>query len=186
MLWLAACSDLGLPSSGLLRESELLTLPLRPEAPPLSAATFWVHNSRQTVRRVIHSDAENTPFLELKFPANSLAELGGTPLNQADSILVTVTPRAGRYGFSLSPNNLSFVGSNSPVATFFFGRYGDASVAAGSSTYSGPADYVAALDVWEEITVDQWRVARGSAAVGLDVVSGTVESPGQFLLAAPR
>jgi len=138
------------------------------------------------VRRLTHADGFNTPFLELRFPANALTELAGTQLTQSDSVRVTVTPKSGMYGFTLTPNNMTFAGSNPPVATFFFGLYGDASVAETTPTYAGSADYVAALDVWEEVTIDLWRVVHGSAAAGVDVIAGSLESPGQFVLAAPR
>lgn len=183
---LAACSDLTLPGEDLLITSELLPLALSDQAPAPQATTFWVSNSRPTVRRITHSDQFNTPFLEVDFPENSLASLGGAPLGASDSVLITVDPRPGSYGFSLSPDNLTFSSNAEPTVTFFFGLYGDASVATSSTTYSAPADYVAALDIWYEATIGLWRVANSSTTVGPDVVSAHLTLSGNYVLAAPR
>jgi hypothetical protein len=145
-----------------------------------------VYNSRQTVHRLGHVDDVNTPYLELEFPSGSLTSLSGSPLTDTDSVLVTVDPRPGGYGFTLSPSDLGIDPNAAPVATFFFGRYGDASVVNTTETYADPADYVDALDVWHEVTVEQWGVVDGSATVGLDVVSGSVKDAGRYVLAAPQ
>ena len=67
-----------------------------------------------------------------------------------------------------------------------FSVYGDASSGSTSATYTGNADFVAALDIWREVSVDRWQVAPGSRSPGIDSFIATVESSGQFVLAAPR
>lgn len=183
---LAACEDLASPGDELRDTADLLILPLSAQAPAPQSTSFWVSNARPTVRRISHADQFNTPFLEFEFPEGSLATLAGSPLGANDSVLVTVDPRGGTYGFSLSPANLRFQQGADPTVTFFFGLYGDASVAGSSPTYAGAADYVAALDIWQEVGIDLWRVADGSAATASDVVAATVTSAGEHVLAAPR
>ncbi len=170
----------------LLDRSELLVLPLRSEAPEPATTSFWVFNSQQTTHLLLHADDFNTPYLELVFAANSVRSAAGTALGSADSVWVTVDPWPGAYGFSLTPTDLEFSANAAPVATFFFGLYGDASVASTTPTYTDPAAYVASLAVWHEIDLDGWRVVAGSHTVGPDVVSSSVSEPGEYALAAVR
>jgi hypothetical protein len=178
------CSDLGLPADELLTTSELLALPMTGSLP--APSSFWVYNSRQTVKQLFHADQFNTPYLELEFPPNSLSSVGGSVLTETDSVLVTVDPRPGAYGFTLSPTGLVINPSGTPEVTFFFGLYGDASVAATTQTYADAAAYVTALRVWYEVTVEQWRVVAGSGTAGPDVITGAVTEAGEYVLAAPH
>jgi hypothetical protein len=186
LLFATACSDLTQPQDELLTTAELLILPQQAAAPPVDLVSFWVYNSRLTARQLVHAGGFNIPYLELSFPAQALVSLNGQPLSDNDSVRVTVQPRAGEYGFILSPANLLFDESRSPTATFFFGIYGDASVGEVSSSYASANDYVAALDIWFEITIDQWSIAPASGPAGNDAVAAALQSSGEYLLAAPR
>ncbi|MDH3495799.1 MAG: hypothetical protein OER21_03490 [Gemmatimonadota bacterium] len=183
---MAACEDLGPIGGTTVPTADLVVLPLAGGAPAASAATFWVSNRTPVVRSLRHPDAFNTLYLELRFPAGCLSSLNGQPLTVNDSVLVTVAPRAGGYGFTLSPSGLVFTLASTPSVTLSYGRYADPSVADGVPTYPDRASYLAALEIWEEATVDRWRVARGSSATGVDELGAAVDAPGAFLVAARR
>lgn len=185
-LLLSSCSDLTFPSHNLLTIAELIVLSQQANAPAPPSTSFWVSNSRQSAERINHPDNFNTLYVELTFPARSLASLDGVPLADADSVYVTVDPRPGRYGFTLSPSGIVFSSGASPTAAFSFSVYGDASAGNTSSTYANNADFVAALEIWREVTADQWQITPGSGPAGTDAVRATVESSGRFVLAAPR
>jgi hypothetical protein len=183
---LGGCSDLTVPSDSLLGTDNLLILAMRADAPRPASVSFWVYNSRQTVRRLVHPGAELIPFLELTFPAGSLARLDGDPLVDDDSALVTVDPWPGHYGITLSPSGLSFNAGVAPTAKFFFGFFADATVADQSSRYATSAEYAAALEIWHEITLAQWQVAEDSGPAGIDAISATTGTTGEYVLAAPK
>lgn len=181
-----SCSDLTLPIDTSRSSAELIALPMAAGAPAPTPRSFYVSNARRTVQRLQHADNFNTTFLELDFPPMSLASLDGSILSNDDSVLVTVSPRSGEYGFLISPAGLVMSSSASPTVTLSFGVYGDATVGSTSGSYSTSAAYVDALDIWHEQTVDLWRIAGGSGSTGTDAVSARLELAGSFLLAAPR
>jgi hypothetical protein len=183
---LAACETAGGPVDTTVPTADLVVLPLAAGAPAPGTTSVYVSNAHATFATLRHPDAFNTVYLELEFPAACLSSLNGTPLTVTDSLLVTVEPRTGGYGFTLSPSGLVFTLGNTPAVTFSFARYADASVA---DTVPGFADrqaYLAALDVWQEATVGRWRVARGSSSSGVDEIGAGVDAPGEFVLAAAR
>jgi hypothetical protein len=181
-----ACSDVLLPGDRILGTAELLILRIQPGAPAPGSVTFVVSNDAPTVIDVRHDDANFTLFVRLTFAAGALASLNGQPLDADDAVEVTVTPRAGEYGFTFSPAGLEFTPGNEPTARFEFAVYGDFSVADGSPTYPTRDAYAGALDIWEEVSPDRWRVALGSRSAGLDQVIAALAAGGEFLLAAPR
>lgn len=168
----------------MLATADLVMLPLAPSAPAPAPTTFVVRNATGTVRRVLHPDPFNTLFVELSFPAGSLASLGGVPLLANDSVTVTVTPLSGLYGFTLSPAQLVFARGSEPTARLVYAEYGD--LAAGAGSYASPSEFAAALDLWFEIGVDRWRRTAGSGPAGLDAVAGRLAEAGTFVVAAPR
>ena len=186
LLSLSSCSDLALPANELVAISDLLVLSQRANAPAPVSRSFWVSNSRTSVERLNHPDAFNTLYLELAFPARSLDSLDDAPLADGDSVYVTVSTRLGAYGFTLSPSGLVFSAGSEPSATFSFSVYGDASARSASSKYTTNAEFVAALDIWREVSVDRWQVAPNSRPSGIDAIISTVEASGLFVLAAPR
>jgi hypothetical protein len=185
-LLLSSCSDLTLPSDDLATLADLLVLSQRTNAPAPASRSFWVLNSSSSVERFNHPDNFNTLYLELALPALSLASLNGVPLTDDDSVYVTVSPRPGSFGFTLAPSGIVFSSGASPTATFSFSVYGDAAGGSTSALYPTSADFVAALDIWREVSVDRWQVAPGSRSPGIDTFMATVESSGQFVLAARR
>jgi len=177
---------LTVPGDEVLSTADLLVLPLQVGAPAPGPKSFWVVNSRASTQRLQHPDNFNTLFLELQFPQLALGSLNGTPLTDGDSVLVTVDPTPGAYGFTVSPAGLVFRVTATPKAALSFAVYADVSVATGSPTYATANAFVAALDLWQELTVDRWRVATGSRATGVDQVEAALASGGSYLLAAPR
>lgn len=179
------CSDITLVSPTVPLE-ELLVLPLQAGAPAVGTQSFYAVNSRTVRRQLTHDDPTFTVYLDLTLPAGSLARLNGAELFPTDSVLVTVQPRTGSYGMTLSPNGLEFAADARPTVTFDYGRYGDLSVADGSPTYSSRASYAAALTLWFEEIPGRWRRVAGSGPSGTDRVSGPVATPGRYVVAAPR
>jgi hypothetical protein len=182
---MAACGDLDFLGDTTLPTADLLTLPLTSSAPMAPTATFFVFNDRVTTRRLLHPDAFNSLYLEVRFTTGSLASLNGNPLGPSDSVRVTLDPEPGGFGVTVSPNGLAFAAGARPTATFVFAAYGDISVANGSS-YSSPVAYAQALAIWYEVTPGRWRRVSGSGYTGNDAVAGTLADPGTYLVAAPR
>jgi hypothetical protein len=174
--------DLLPPDDTTVPTADLVVLALDPAAPAPAGASFYVANATTTVRTLRHPDATSTLYLELRFVPGALASLNGTPLGADDSVLVTVTPLAGEYGFTVSPSGLVFTDGLAPTAVFSFGRYADPSVADG--LFASREAYVDALDVWAEVGFDAWTVAPGSGPDGVDEVRASVEAAGRYWLAA--
>jgi len=177
--------DIQLPVNETHSLDELLVVQRQATAPAVPGATFWVANDRTTVRQLQHQDAFNQLFAEVRFVAGALEALDGQPVGPTDSVLVTVEPRAGVYGLAIGPSGLTFASGSRPSVLFSFGRYGDLSVADGSS-YTSRDAYANALDIWEEIGFDRWQVASRSSAAGIDAVSASIAAGGEVVLAAPR
>lgn len=181
---LAACSDLTVPGTS-LSTSDLIILRQQAGAPSPGSATFYVSNARQVARSLRHSDGSLTLFAELQFPAGSLASLDGAPLGSNDSVRVTVDAEPGIYGLRISPPGLRFSVSARPSLRFSYARYGDLSVAAGSSRYPNPDAYAGALEIWREVGLERWSSAGGAGNPGTDIRSSIAES-GHYVVAAPR
>lgn len=182
----AACSDLTIGTGETRDTDELLILPLQPGGPAVASATFFVPNARTVTQRLTHNDATFTLYVDVSFPRGSLAELSGTPVGPDDSVRVTLQPRAGSYGLTLSPAGLGLNQSARPSALFDYARYGDLSVADGSPTYPSRPSYASALALWWEITPGRWRRVAGSGPGGPDRVTGLLADPGTYVVAAPR
>jgi hypothetical protein len=180
-----ACEDVQLPGGGTVTTADLVVLPLQSGAPGVASATFWVYNDRLVTRDLNHQDTQLNPYLQIEFPPGCLSSLNGSPLSVDDSVQVTIEARPGAYGLTLSPSGLEFT-LETPTVTFFYGRYADLSVIAGEPAFPDEAAYLAALEVWEEVTVGQWRVARGSGSAGVDAIVAAVDAPGELLVAARR
>ena len=185
MLAAVACEDVQLPGGGTVPTADLVILPLQSGAPAVTSAAFWVHNNRLVSQVLRHQDAGLNAYLQVDFPEGCLSRLNGSPLSLDDSVLVTIEARPGEYGLTLSPSGLEFT-LETPTVTFFYGRYADLSVIAGEPAFPDEAAYLAALEIWEEVTVGQWRVARSSGSAGVDAIAGAVDAPGELLVAARR
>ncbi len=185
-LFFSSCSDLTLPVETSKSEADLIVLSLRAGAPRVTPRSFWISNTRRTIERVEHSDNFNTTFLEIEFPSGSIESLNGVPLAIGDSLMITISPQSGEYGFTVSPPGIIFSSNSTPSVTVFFGAYGDASVGTSSGSYANTTDFLEALDIWREQSVDLWIIERNSASAGTDAWEARVEASGRFLLAAPR
>ena len=185
-LTVLGCDELIDPTTETLTTGELLILPLQRAAPPVAPTTFYVVNSRTVSRTILHPDNFNTLFARVEFPAGSVASLNGVAVGPADSVLVTVQPRPGQYGVTISPDGMEFSPTGRPQITFSFGVYADRSIADASGTYPDRDAYSDALEIWREVGLDLWTIAAGSAPAGFDAVRATTETTGQFVLAAPR
>lgn len=183
-----ACSDLTIPGGGpaTLPESELLFLPLDASAPPPTSRTFYVSNRRRIVERLTHDDGFNTPYVEIAFAANSLASLDGVSLGPADSVEVTVSPRDGEYGITLSPAGLELVSGREAELRFFYEVFGEASVADGSATYRTRLEYLNALRLWEEVTPGVWNRVTNSFVIDTDNLGARLSRGGVYAVGAPR
>jgi hypothetical protein len=181
---LAACEDLTLPATT-LATADLVILRQQAGAPPPGSATFYVSNARSAARSLRHSDGSLTLFAELQFPPGALASLDGAPLGPGDSVLITIGPEPGIYGVRITPPGLKFSPSASPSLRFSYARYGDLSVASGSSRYSTRDDYAAALEIWREVGIERWSSAGGSGSPGTDIRT-TIREAGRYVAAAPR
>lgn len=183
-----ACSDLAIPGGGppTLPESELLFLPLDASAPPLNSRTFFVSNQRPIVRRLTHDDDFNTPYMEIDFAANSLVSLDGVPLGPVDSVEVTVSPRDGEYGMTLSPVGLEFMPGREAELTFFYEVFGEASVADESASYGTRLAYLNALRLWEEVTPGVWNRVTNSFVIDTDNLGASLSRGGIYAVGAPR
>jgi hypothetical protein len=180
----AACQDLAVPSGG-LATSDLLVLPLQASAPPPGSISFYVSNARATTRNLIHSDGFNTLFARLEFPSGSLGSLDGRVLGLSDSVLVTASPEPGVYGVRLSPTGLRFASLGRPLLTFSYARYGNLSVASGSTRYPDAAAYARALEVWRESALDRWSSIGGSGTAGTEL-RASLQQAGTYVAAAPK
>jgi hypothetical protein len=180
------CGDAVDPGSQVLSTSELLILALQPTAPQPAAATIQVSNAQVTAHSLVHDDGFNTPFLTVEFPATCLESIDGRSVGDTETVQATVRPVTGQYGFSLAPSGLTLRSGCGAAARFSFSRYGDLSVADGSSTYLDRGAYAAALDLWREIGPGRWEVVPGSQPSGTDAVEGAMEASSAYVLAAPR
>ncbi len=180
-----ACGDLDLNGDVTLSTDQLLVLPSQAGAPAVPLASFSVPNPDIVVRRLEHLDPFNTLYMEIRFPEGSLASLNGQPLTATDTVTITIEPRAGGYGMTVSPRGVAFASGATPSVTFAFARYGDLSVANGSQ-YATPVAYAAALALWFEVTPGRWRRVSGSGPVPTDAVASPLPEPGTYVIAAPR
>ena len=180
------CDEITVPTDVTLSGSELLFLPLQAGAPPPSPASFYVANSDPLVYRVLHPDAFNSLYVEIRFPRGALAALNGAALGPDDSVRVTLEPVSGAYGVTLRPAGLDFASGGSPTVTFSIAAYGDLSAADDSPTYASRLEYAEALTFWEDVGIDRWQRVSGSGFTAGDVVNGRLPAPGTYRVAAPR
>ena len=160
---------------------------LQGSAPPPSSIQFYLKNNAATTRNISHPDGALNLYLRLSFPSGSLATVGGGTAAPGDSTLLTVQPVSGTYGFTLSASPAAtFSSGNAPSATLFFGTYGDFTGSRAGSRYTTNTEFAQALALWREELVDRFGQVAGSGPTGTDAVSGSVPSPGTYLVAAPR
>ncbi len=186
LAWATACESVTDPRIVTLATAELLILGAQATAPSVATLSVYVVNSRPITVRLLHADQFNTQYVEVRFPTGSVESVNGLIVGPQDSVLVDIDARDSQYGMTISSGTLVFSAGNLPRATFTYAVYGDRSVADGSTTYASRDSYSAALDIWEQVSVDQWQQATNSSTPGSDEVSGSLTAGGLFVVAAPR
>jgi hypothetical protein len=184
---LAACGGGMGPGMPGVPLSALLALP-RNDATfaPTSPITFSVRNNLLSTFTIRHPDASSTLFATFTFAPHSIVSVNNVVLADTSTVLVTVTLAPGQYGFTVSPANMVFNIAGEPTVTVAYGAYGDLSVYTQTSTYPSAAAYEQALNLWRENTPDHWLLGRNSGHVNPDTVASALETPGRYLIAAPR
>lgn len=172
--------DTGVPRSALLPLARV------DSAVPANPATCTFHNNQLFTCIITHSDSVHTAFASLTFAPQSIVSRNDTLLCDTCTVVVSVTLTPGSYQLDIGPASLVFNQSGEPVATVSFGRYGDPSVYTQSTRYASAAAFEQALELWRERTPDHWVEGRNSTHLGPTTVSSALESPGSFLIAAPK
>lgn len=154
--------------------------------PPPPLTSVAVKNNQTRTVAITHTDAGQTLFAELVFPAGSMVQNGTQLVCDTCTVTITVTPTTGVYGFALGPAGLVFRSSSTPIVTISYGMYGDLSVSDSSTLYPNQPAFDQALELWFESSPGLWRRSRNSAHTGPGTVAGAVDRPGAHLLAAPK
>lgn len=172
--------DTGIPRSALLALARV------DSAEPVNPAACTFHVNQLFTCAITHSDSVHTAFASLTFSPHSIVSRNDTLLCDTCTVVVSVTLTPGSYQLEIGPATLVFNQSGEPVATISFGRYGDPSVYTQSSRYASAAAFEQALELWRENTPDHWLEGRNSTHTGPTTISSALESPGSFLVAAPK
>jgi len=181
----AACGGGGTgPTQGVTR-ADLLALARDTAAEPNGALCAFKNNQLSHCQ-ITHSDTAQTTFATLTFFPHSIVSRNDTLLCDTCTIVVTATVTPLTYQFTIGPASLVFNEAGEPVADITFGTHGDPSVYTQSPKYASAAAFIQALGVWHERTPDHWVLGRNSTLTGPSTVSGALEGPGTYLLAAPK
>lgn len=181
---LLACGGDSTGPTGVAR-SDLLGLPRTDSAPP-PIAVLSVKNNQIQSFDVRHSDSTTTLFATFTFTPRSIVRAGGVLVCDTCTVVVTVTPTAGVYGFTIGPATLVFSGSNTPTVRLSWGVYGDLSVWSTSPRYASAAAYGQALELWYERTPGAWAETRANTQPAPATNLAGLEQPGPHVLAALR
>ena len=178
-LFVMGCTDLPFESETASTD-DLAILMLQSTAPAPPTTEFTFVTSGTAVRQIVHPDQFNSPFLEFRFGPNSITGQGNVVFGSSDTVTVVVRPEPGTYGFTLSPNDLVFNPSIAPRVTFFFGQHGD------FTPPNSPAVDPSALALWRETGLARWERVPNTTASGLDQLTGSLTTPGTYILASRR
>lgn len=183
----SACTDSLLdPTPTVMAEDDLLFLAVQASAPSTGVSTFTVNTGQAVTHRTLHNDAFRTQFLEIAFPPNPVVEIGTQAVAPGEAVDITVRPEAARYAATIEPSQITFDERDPPTLRFTFGRYGDRSVADGSTRYPTRAAYGAALRLWVQVGAGQWERIDASFTDGPDAVAARINTSGHYAVAAPR
>lgn len=157
-----------------LRLDQLYILEMDGPAASDTTVTFATGTMRRVILR--HGAPDNTPFVELAFPAAAFAAPGAP-----ESVTVSIHPRPGVYGVdltsSLPPGPGATVRFSYPVhfaaPLAALRRYGDA------------AGVERALSVGVELDNDRWGLLA-SDRPALDNLQAQLRGAGSYLVVAPR
>jgi hypothetical protein len=165
--------------------TSLLALAHFDSAPPTSPRTFSFKAGLLSTFQLVHSDSVGSAFASFTFTPHSVVTRNDTLLADTSTVIVTVTVVPGTYEFVLGPASLGFSVSSKPTLDFSYTRYANPAVFDSSTRYGSAAAFQQALGLWFERGADRW-VQEPNAHNGLTVVSGALEAPGHYLLAAPK
>jgi len=185
---LAACGGGGTGPGGQgVPLSALLVLPrLDVDSEPGNPVTLTYHNNVLNNFTISHTDNAGTRFASLAFPAHSIVAVNNVVLADTSTVFIGITMTSGQYMFTLAPPAMVFNISSEPTITIVYSKYGDLSVYGQSSKYASAAAYEAALGLWREVSADHWVPGRNTGHLGVDTVASALESPGRYVIAAPR
>ena len=180
-----ACGGNGTgPSQGLSRAA-LLALGRDTAAEP-GGTLCTFKNNQLSHCAITHSDSVHTVFAEFTFLPHSVVSRNDTLLADSSTIVLTLTVSPGAYEFTIAPAGIVFNETNEPIVAVSFGTYGDPSVYTQSAKYANATAFIQALGLWHERTPDHWFLGRNGSLTGPSTVSGALEGPGTYLLAAPK
>ncbi len=166
--------------------SALLVLPRVDSIYAPSAAQFDYHNNLLKTFSIRHPDVSNTLFATYSFAPHSIVSVNNVLLADTSTVTVTVILTPDVYGFTVSPASMIFNSAGEPTVTVTYGTYGDFSVYSQSPNYASGAAYEQALELWRELSPDHWVLGRNSGHAGVGTVASALESPGRYVIAAPR
>jgi len=182
----AACGTGTGPAERGVPLSALLVLPRVDSIFAPSPGQFDYHNNLLKTFSIRHPDASNTLFAAYSFAPHSIVSVNNVILADTSTVFVTVTLTPDVYGFTVSPTGMIFNSAGAPTVTVTYGKYGDFSVYSQSPNYTSAAAYEQALGLWRELSPDHWVPGRNSGHAGADTVASALESPGRYVIAAPK
>lgn len=178
----AACGGgTGGGPSGVAR-ADLLALGRDTASPPPTVTVRTLSNKTLNTVRIEHADS--TLFLELQFPPHTVLHANGAAVCDSCLYTVSISVSPGEYAFTISPSDLVFRLSSTPVVTVQYGTYGDLSVYSQSSRYASPSDFDQALALWFQRSPGAWVEERNSTHAGPGVITSGIDAPGAHLIAA--
>ena len=182
----AACGGGTGPAERGVPLSALLVLPRVDSIFAPGPGQFDYHNGVLNTFFIRHSDASNTLFATYSFAPHSIVSVNNIILADTSRVALLVLLTPGVYGFTVSPAGMIFNSAGGPVVTVTYGKYGDFSVYTQSPNYASAAAYEQTLGLWRELSPDHWVPGRNSGHAGADTVASALESPGRYVIAAPK
>ncbi len=168
-----------------LHRAQLLALARSAAAEPPPAA-FSFPNNRLTTFSIRHTDTTHTLYAQFTFTPLSVVSRNDTILADTSTVSISVSITPGLYDLNVAPSTLGFNIAGGPTVTLSYGIYGDLSVFDSSAKYPSAAAFEQALELWREVAPDSWVPTRNSAHTGPSTISSALESPGTYLVAAPK
>ena len=183
----AACGGSTGPADEGVPLSALLVLPrLDTDSEPNPPVYFTYRNNVLNTFFLSHTDNGRTLFAKLDFASHSIVSVNNVVLAETSTVFIGVTLTSGQYLFTLAPPAMVFNISGEPTVTVVYSKYGDLSVYSQSSKYASAAAYEQALGLWREVSADHWVPGRNTGHIGVDTVASALESPGRYVIAAPK
>ena len=189
------CDDCNVTAQ--LTRTDLLALARADSAAPAPSGTVVsIKNNQTRIVRIAHPDSAQTLFLEFTFPAGTIVQSSGRLVCDTCTVVVSIQPTNGVYGFRVGPSDIVFRSSVTPTVTVSYARYANFSVRDSSVLYPTDEAFDQALRLWYQATdpsaypgappTEVWLVSRNSAHTGAGLVAGAIDGPGLHLLAARK